>query len=130
MFTRCVPIATARIGDASSFTSPKITSPAPMSASLAMNATDASAPARTPCPLGNARHPHTASATTSTVAIPAVTRCVNSITVSSAGARGTTSPLHAGQCSPHPAPEPVARTNAPHALAATLYARTDQAKVA
>jgi hypothetical protein len=48
--------------------------------------------------------------------------------VAMAGARGTTLPLQSGQCSPHPAPDPVARTNAPHALAATLYATTDQAK--
>jgi hypothetical protein len=36
------------------------------------------------------------------------------MTVSMRGARGTIAPLHSGQRLPQPAPEPVARTNAPH----------------
>ena len=45
---------------------------------------------------------------------PLVARWVNSMMVSMRGARGSITPLHSGQRSPQPAPEPVARTNAPH----------------
>ena len=45
-----------------------------------------------------------------------------------AGERGTTSPLQSGQCAPQPAPEPVARTKAPHRITARFQARTSQAK--
>ena len=56
-----------------------------------------------------------------------VSRWVNSIRVSMRGARGTTTPLHSGQWLPHPAPEPVARTNAPHRTTRIRKARTNQA---
>jgi len=52
--------------------------------------------------------------------MPLVTRCVSSITVSMRGSRGRTSPLHSGQWLPHPAPDPLARTNAPHRMTAML----------
>ena len=60
--------------------------------------------------------------------MPLVARWVNSIIVSRAGARGTTSPLQSGQWAPQPAPEPVARTKAPHRMTATFQPRTSQAK--
>ena len=60
-------------------------------------------------------------------ATPLVARCVNSTIVSRAGERGTSSPLHRGQCAPQPAPEPVARTKAPHRITATFQTRTSQA---
>jgi len=44
------------------------------------------------------------------VTSPLETRWLNSIIVSSAGARGSTCPLQIGQWAPHPAPDPVART--------------------
>ena len=65
--------------------------------------------------------------TTSSSATPLVARCVNSIIVASAGARGSTSPLQSGQCAPQPAPEPVARTKAPHRMTAMFQPRTSQA---
>jgi hypothetical protein len=38
-----------------------------------------------------------------------------------------TSPLQSGQWLPHPAPDPVARTNAPHAMTARFTAKVAQA---
>jgi hypothetical protein len=46
------------------------------------------------------------------------------------GERGTTSPLHNGQWLPHPAPDPLARTYAPHKMTARFAASVAQAKVA
>src|SRR5262249_50271179 len=43
---------------------------------------------------------------------------------------GMITPLQRGQWLPHPAPEPVARTYAPHRITKTLYAATNQAKCA
>jgi hypothetical protein len=42
------------------------------------------------------------------------------LTVSTLFARGTISPLHSGQWLPQPAPEPVARTNAPQTMTSRL----------
>src|SRR5260370_41238712 len=50
--------------------------------------------------------------------------------VASRGARGRTSPLHNGQCSPQPAPDPVALTKAPHSTTATWTASTNHAYAA
>ena len=47
-------------------------------------------------------------------------RWENSISVSVVGVRGMTSPLQSGQWLPQPAPEPVARTNAPHMMTTRL----------
>ena len=49
------------------------------------------------------------------------------MTVSTAGERGKTSPLQSGQWFPHPAPDPVARTSAPHRITRTLYPTTPHA---
>jgi hypothetical protein len=46
------------------------------------------------------------------------------------GERGTTTPLHSGQWRPHPAPDPVARTYAPHTTTPTSYTSNDQANQA
>src|SRR5260370_23853786 len=54
-------------------------------------------------------------------------RWVNSITVSTRGDSGITCPLHSGQWFPHPAPDPVARTSAPHRITSTLYPTTPHA---
>ena len=59
--------------------------------------------------------------------MPLVTRCVSSTSVASSGARGSTSPLQSGQWAPQPAPEPVARTNAPHRITSTFQPSTSQA---
>src|SRR5262249_58532159 len=81
---------------------------------------------RTRWPGGKTAKASTAQRTTAAVTTPLETRWVNSITVSSAGARGTSSPLHAGQWAPQPAPEPVARTKAPHTTTARRKARRAQ----
>ena len=75
---------------------------------------------RTGLPALKIRQPQTISAAIRTRLSPDVTRWLNSITVSSAAARGTATPLHSGQWLPHPAPEPVARTNAPQRITRTL----------
>src|SRR5262245_14168294 len=61
-------------------------------------------------------------------ATPLVSRCVYSMSVASAGARGTISPLQSGQCAPHPAPEPDARTYAPHRMTATFQPSVSHAR--
>ena len=55
-------------------------------------------------------------------------RCVNSIMVSMRGECCMTVPLHSGQWSPQPAPEPVARTSPPHRMTAMKYTSTPHAK--
>ena len=57
-------------------------------------------------------------------------RWPSSISVAMEGERGTTSPLQNGQWLPHPAPEPLARTNAPHRMTARFAASVVQANVA
>jgi hypothetical protein len=60
-----------------------------------------------------------------------VIRCVNSINVWTTKISGIILlPLQVGQCDPHPAPEPVARTNAPKTITKTLYPKTTQANFA
>ena len=54
--------------------------------------------------------------TTRTRLNPEVMRCANSMMVSNWGASGTGTPLHSGQWLPQPAPEPLARTNAPQRM--------------
>jgi enamine deaminase RidA (YjgF/YER057c/UK114 family) len=49
------------------------------------------------------------------------------MTVSIRGASGTTSPLHNGQWLPHPAPDPLARTKAPHRTTRMFHASTPRA---
>lgn len=43
------------------------------------------------------------------------------------GAAGTTSPLQSGQWLPHPAPDPLALTYAPHSTTSMFQASTPQA---
>jgi len=88
----------------------KSTSPAPTNASVIINAIAACVASQVGLPRGAIRRAQTSWATTKRSAIPDVARCVSSINVSSAGSRGITTPLHSGQCAPHPAPDPEART--------------------
>src|ERR1019366_6564036 len=124
VFTRCADSEYARAEDWFFATCSNSTSDAPSSASLIRKIAEAVAPCRTAWRRGNARNAQHTSSATSTRSIPLVTRCVNSITVFKLGERGSTSPLHSGQCLPHPAPAPVARTRAPHRTTATLYPNT------
>ena len=52
------------------------------------------------------------------------------MSVAADGSRGKTTPLQSGQCSPQPAPDPVARTYAPQRITPMLYASTAQANLA
>ncbi len=53
-----------------------------------------------------------------------MSRCVNSMTVASAGPRGIATPLQSGQWSPQPAPEPEARTKAPQRMTSRVKTST------
>ena len=120
VFSRCAATNIARAIVALSATSWNSTSPAPIAASLRISTPDITAPARAGCPARQVRNVATRSATTASSARPLVARCENSIKVATPAARGTTSPLQSGQWAPQPAPEPVARTYAPHRMTATL----------
>ena len=71
------------------------------------------APVCTAWPAGYPLSAQISMPTTSSSASPLLARCPNSMSVAVCAARGITVPLQSGQCAPHPAPEPVARTNAP-----------------
>src|SRR6478752_1683360 len=73
------------------------------------------------------RNVHTSKPSTTKVAPPVMQRCVNSMTVSTRGDRGTTCPLQSGQWFPQPAPEPVARTSPPQSMTRMLYATVNHA---
>lgn len=60
-------------------------------------------------------------------ATPLIARCVNSMIVCKPAARGTTSPLHSGQWLPQPAPDPLARTYAPHKTTSRFQPSTPHA---
>ena len=60
-------------------------------------------------------------------AIESIVKDYKGGTVAAAGEGGITAPWQVGQCRPQPAPEPVARTKAPHATTATFTTRVDQA---
>ena len=130
VFSRCPAIHHARAVETSSATSSSSTSPAPISASRTISTPDATAARRTMCPGGKRRQAPTTSATTSSSATPLVSRWPSSISVSMLGDRGTTSPLQRGQWLPQPAPEPVARTNAPQRITPRFAASVAHAKVA
>ena len=83
--------------------------------------------ARAACPFTVERKVQISSASTTKVAPPVMQRCVNSMTVSTRGDSGTTCPLHSGQWFPQPAPDPVARTKAPHRMTRMLYPTTNHA---
>ncbi len=90
--------------------------------------TDASAILRARLSREKLRRLHSQSAATAAKDTPLIMRCVNSMMVSMRGAKGTTSPLHNGQWLPHPAPDPLARTKAPHKTTSRFQASTPQAK--
>src|SRR5512144_1276159 len=116
----------ARATDSFAATSRKRTSAAPTAASVRMKKTEPAAARRAGCPFGRSRKTQSASSSTRRRAIPLVARWANSITISTPGARGTTSPLHSGQWAPQPAPEPEARTNAPHRITTRFHPRTSR----
>lgn len=60
--------------------------------------------------------------------MPLVARCEYSISVPIVGEGGITSPLQVGQWAPQPAPDPVARTTAPHKMTRMFQARVNQAR--
>ena len=101
-----------------------------MSASSTMNTPAATALRRTSRPGGKTRQAPMTRPATSSRASPLVTRCPSSISVAVLGARGTTSPLQSGQWLPQPAPEPDARTKAPHRITARFAPRAVHANVA
>ncbi len=102
--------------------------PAPMATSTSMKAPPASAAPRTRWPRGKARHAHTTCTSTASADRPEVTRWNSSMAVLWPIACGTISPLQVGQWLPQPAPEPVARTSAPHRMTATTNASVPQQK--
>jgi hypothetical protein len=117
----------ARAMLALSATSSKSTRPAPTAASVTMKNIDNPAPSRAGWPGRHTRKVQMRSTTTARSAMPLVRRCENSIRVAVSADRGRTSPLQSGQCAPQPAPDPVARTYAPHRMTATVYKRAPQA---
>src|SRR6185437_11561254 len=80
----------------------KRTNPAPSSASMNKNATDAPASFLTRSPRGNKRNAHRHRPTTRKTDNPLVSLWLYSIIVSICGAFGTTWPLQSGQWSPQP----------------------------
>ena len=85
----------ARARLALSATSSNSTRPAPTPASVSMKSIDQPAARRAGCPAGRHRQTATTSVSSAMRASPLVTRCVSSMMVARAGARGTTSPLRA-----------------------------------
>src|SRR5450432_17007 len=83
---------------------------------------------RTRWPGGKRATLQPASPITASIATPLIARWVNSITVWMRGLCGTTSPLQSGQWLPQPAPEPLARTYAPHKMTSRFAASTAQEK--
>ena len=110
MLARWTIWTTARAALAFWAVQPKRTKEAPTRLSVTMKKRASPAPKRAGCPLGKARSAQRKSARTERKARPEVARWVNSMRVSTWGARGITSPLQVGQWAPHPAPAPVART--------------------
>jgi len=106
---------------------PPSTRSAPRSDSKIKKPNDQCAARRTRSPGRVTRLAQTTIAATISSARPLVARCVNSMTVSICCGRGITSPLQIGQCSPHPAPEPVALTIAPPTTTSTLNPSANQA---
>ena len=110
----------ARAIVALSATSSNSTRPAPTAASVRMKISERTAPRRAGWLRPHARHVQASSAITPSSARPLVRRWEYSISVATLGARGTISPLQSGQCAPHPAPDPDARTYAPQRMTARL----------
>jgi len=130
VLTRWMAIVHARPIESLSAVRPSNTSHAPTSASRMIKTPERTSALRTGLPGAKSRHPQTIRTPTRTRLKPEVTRWLNSMMVSSCGARGITSPLQSGQWLPQPAPEPVARTNAPHRITRMLYASTNHANTA
>ncbi len=110
MLARCTICTTALSGLTLWAVQPKRTREAPTKVSVTMKRKASPAPNRPGCPLGKRRRARRKRASTERKARPEVARWVNSMRVSTWGARGRISPLQVGQWEPHPAPEPVART--------------------
>jgi hypothetical protein len=91
-----------------------------MRASFRIKISEKTAAMRARWRLGVARNVQMTSAMTAMRAMPLVARCVYSMSAATVGCCWMTVPLQKGQCSPQPAPEPVARTAAPHRMTATL----------
>jgi len=127
VFTKCSAMEIARARESLSAVRPKSTSPAPISASTMMKTPAPRRPQRIGCPRPYRRNPQTINPRTRSILSPELKRWLNSISVSTCGARGTTAPLHNGQWFPHPAPDPVARTNAPHKTTSRVNMSTNQA---
>src|SRR3990170_2587825 len=116
----------ARAAELSSPTQRIKTNPAPTAASSKMSPSAIQAHRRAAVPLTNRRRVHTQRPSTRRKASPLPSRWTNSMIVSRPGSTGRTEPLHNGQWLPHPAPDPEARTNAPHRMTPKLTARTAQ----
>ena len=89
--------------------------------------TGSTAARRTGCVRGKARTAHQQRIKMSGVSTPVIARCVYSIILWSEGETSIAEPSQSGQWLPQPAPEPVARTKAPHKMTATLYQSTNHA---
>jgi len=110
VLSRCAANHQARARLALSATISKSTSPAPTNASVSISTIAACVASQVALPRGVRRRAQTSCTTTNSSATPEVARCASSISVSTAGSRGMTTPLQSGQCAPHPAPDPEART--------------------
>jgi len=113
-------MANARATEALSTTSSAFTSSAPTAPSVIMKKTPQPAQRRRSLPEGELRRANQSTTSDSRPSRAEVTRWVNSMIVSIRSARGIHSPLHRGQWSAQPAPEPVTRTNAPQRITRTV----------
>ena len=126
MFTKCSAIHNARPTCALSPTYSNSTIPAPIAFSKMMKTTPSIAARRTWLPREVSRQAQTPCTNTTNVASSALPRCDHSMIVLVVGSVGMISPLHIGQWLPQPAPEPVARTSAPHKITPTTIASATQ----
>jgi len=120
VFPKCRHKNPARLADRSMPTCSKRTSIAPRIASFSKSIAAEMAEYRGQSPLVVRRQVQTRRTTMSTSDKPLVSRCVNSIKVLDWTDVGRISPLHRGQWLPQPAPDPVARTKAPHRITVML----------
>ena len=120
VLTRWKPTTTARVMEVSPATNSNKTRPAPKAPSKIVKPKLATAAFRTRCATGYARNAHTTCPMLKKPSMALVRRWLSSIHVSICSGRGITWPLQVGQCWPHPAPDPVARTYAPHIMTRTV----------
>ncbi len=127
---RCSAMEIARPTESLSAVSPASTSHAPMSASRMMKTPEATRVLRTGWP-GSRQPPAPDDEHADQDDAQARRETVGELDDRlELRRRGTTTPLQSGQWLPHPAPEPVARTNAPQRMTRTLYPNTPQANAA